>query len=219
MPNAFESARRVEAESRRILEPLLELNTQGRYVYTDKGRLAKEFQRQHGDILVNMAKTKELCSIELKAERRATGNLFLEFWSNGSKFNFGWMAYSDADLLFYHFLDADELYIVPMHKLKRWFWLGIGPKRKDGTSRIHRPGFVRFPLKLQNKYDQMNDTWGVPVPALVIRQEVGLKMVNPLGLFRFEDAQKSQLLLQPLPVDEQGFEARFGESYSKCQTV
>jgi hypothetical protein len=38
-------------------------------------------------------------------------------------------------------------------------------------------------MKQQKKYDQLNDTWGRLVPILVIQQEVGLKKINPLGLF------------------------------------
>lgn len=188
MPNAFDQARKVEAESRRILEPMLELHTNGRYVYTDKGPLAKEFQKKYGDLLVNMAANGEMNSIELKAERKPTGNLFLEFWSNGSRYNLGWMLHSEADLLFYHILDSDELYIAPMKRLKRWFWFGIGPKRQNGISIIHKPAYLRFEAKRQNKYEQINDTWGCCVPVSVIKNEVGLKLVNPLGLFGIAEA-------------------------------
>lgn len=188
MPNAFDLARKIEAESRRILEPMLELHTNGRYVYTDKGPLAKEIQKKYGDLFINMASNGEINSIELKAEKKPTGNLFLEFWSNGSRYNLGWMLHSDADLLFYHILDSDELYILPMQRLKKWFWFGVGPKRSDGTSRLHKPAYLRFEARRQNKYEQMNDTWGCCVPVSVIKNEVGLKLVNPLGLFGIGEA-------------------------------
>lgn len=188
MANAFDSARRVEAESRRIVEPMLELHTNGRYVYTDKGRLAKEFQRRFGDVLISMAANGEMLSVEMKAEQRDSRNLFLEVFSNGSRYTFGWMAYCDADLLFYHFIDTDRLYITHMQRLRRWFWFGIGPRRANGETRIHTPGFVRFPPKRQNKYKQLNDTWGSCVPINVIKEEVGLRLVNPLGLFGMDSA-------------------------------
>lgn len=188
MANAFDAARRVETESRQIIEPMLELHTNGRFVYTDKGRLAREFQRQYGDVLISMAANGELLSVEMKAERKESQNLFLEMFSNGERYTFGWMAYCDADLLFYHFLDADKLYIVHMQNLRRWFWFGMGPKRNSGESRRHVPGFVRFPPKRQTKYSQKNDTWGCCVPVSVIRQEVGIRLVNPLGLFGLDSA-------------------------------
>lgn len=186
--NGFDLARRVEAESRRIIEPLLELHTDGRYVYTDKGRLAREFQRKYGDALINHKGSKDLLSIEMKAERKARNNLFLEMWSNGSRYTLGWMAYCDADLLFYHLIESDELCIIKMQSLRRWFWFGIGPTRSSGTSRIHTPAFVRYPPKRQQEYKQLNDTWGCCVPKTVIRDEVGMRVVNPCGLFGMEDA-------------------------------
>jgi hypothetical protein len=188
MANAFDQACRVESESRRIIEPLLDLHSNGRYVYTDKGRLAKEFQRKYGDALINMSGRGEMLSIEMKAERKRSENLFLEFWSNGSRFTFGWMAYSEADLLFYHFIDSDELYIADMQNLKRWFWFGIGPKRRSGSSVAHRPAYLRFEAKKQRTYDQKNDTWGCCAPISVIDKEVRLKKVNPMGLFGMESA-------------------------------
>ena len=183
MANSFDRARLVEAESRRIIEPLLELHTNGRYIYTDKGRLAKEFQRQYGDALITMKSSGEMLSVEMKAERKPSRNLFLEMWSNGSRYNFGWMAHCNADLLFYHFLDSDELYIMKMQHLKRWFWFGTGPTRRNGTSKTYKPGFVRFDLKRQTAYEQINDTWGCTVPIYNIENEVGLRKVNPMGLF------------------------------------
>jgi len=188
MGNAFHDARRVEVESRRIIEPMLELHTDGRFVYTDKGRLAKEFQRRFGDVLIRMAANGEMLSVDMKAERKDSANLFLEMWSNGQRYTFGWMAYSEADLLFYHFLESDRLYITHMQRLKRWFWFGVGPERKSGETRIHVPGFLRFPPKKQGKYKQLNDTWGCCVPVSVIRDEVGLRLVNPLGLFGLDNA-------------------------------
>lgn len=183
MSNAFTEARKIEMESRKIIEPLLEKHTDGRFVYTDKGRLSKEFQLKYGDALINENKSGGFLSIEMKAERRATGNLFLETWSNGSVYRLGWMFHSDSDVLFYHFLNSDELYILKMQALKRWFWFGIGPKRRDGTIRIHIPGYIRFKQVKQREREQMNDTWGCLTPVKDLAQEVGLRKVNPLGLF------------------------------------
>jgi hypothetical protein len=186
--NAFESARLIEAESRRIIEPMLELHTDGRFVYTDKGRLSRQFQKEFGDVLINMKDSGEMLSIEFKAERKSRENLFLEFWSNGSRYTFGWMAHSNADLLFYHFLESDELCIVKMQSLRRWFWFGEGPVRRSGKSHMYAPAFTLWPPKKQTKYSQMNDTWGCCVPKTVIRDQVGMRVVNPLGLFGMEEA-------------------------------
>lgn len=188
MPNAFQSAQLVERESRKILEPLLERNSDGRFVYTDKGRLAKEFQAHYGDVLIQEKRGKEMLAIEMKAERKSSDNLFLELWSNGSQYKLGWMYTNNADLLFYHFLDSDELYIIKLPDLKKWFWFGIGPARKGGIAHIHTPGCFQFRHKVQRAYEQMNDTWGVITPIGAIKAQVGIKKINPLGLFGFEKA-------------------------------
>lgn len=188
MSNAFDQARAVERRSRNIIEPLLEQSTDGRFVYTDKGRLAREFQKKYGDVLINEKNSQELFSVEMKAEQKTSPNLFLEVWSNGSRYTLGWMFHCEADLLFYHFIDSDDLYIVKFQNLKRWFWFGIGPVRKSGKAMIHTPGFLRFNPKQQRSYIQKNDTWGSCVPISVISGEVGIKKFNPLGLFGMEKA-------------------------------
>lgn len=65
MSNAFEQACHVENESRKIIEPLLEKHTDGRFVYTDKGRLAREFQSKYGDLLIQEKRGKEMLAVEL----------------------------------------------------------------------------------------------------------------------------------------------------------
>lgn len=188
MSNAFEQACRVEIDSRAIIEPLLERHTNGRFVYTDKGRLAKEFQAKYGDLLIQEKRGKEMLAVEMKAERKSSPNLFLEIFSNGSRYKPGWMLGNEADLLFYHFLDADDLYIIKLPDLKNWFWFGIGPMRASGKRLHYLPAYMRWKHKQQKQYNQMNDTWGVLVPLANIAMEVGMKKVNPLGLFGIRDA-------------------------------
>lgn len=184
MSNAFDQACRVETASREIIEPLLERHTDGRFVYTDKGRLAREFQAKYGDLLIQDKRNKEMLAVEMKAERKSSPNLFLEIFSNGSRYKPGWMLGNEADLLFYHFLDADELYIIKLPDLKNWFWFGRGPVVRTNIPSIqYLPAWMRFKHKQQKQYNQMNDTWGVLVPVETIAREVRLKKVNPLGLF------------------------------------
>ena len=51
--SAFEKARKVETKARNILTPLLHERSGGRYVETDKGRLAIKFQKEYGDVFAN----------------------------------------------------------------------------------------------------------------------------------------------------------------------
>jgi hypothetical protein len=184
--NAFELGKNVEQKSRMILEPLLEQTTDGRFVYTDKGRLAVEFQKKYGDVLIQEKKTSAMWSIEVKAEEKSSPNLFLEVWSNGERYNPGWMTTCEADLLFYHFIESDELYISKLPILKKWFHFGKGFKGINEFQ--YEPGYKRFSMKMQKKYQQKNDTWGICVPVGVIEKEVGIKKINPLGLFDMKEA-------------------------------
>lgn len=183
--NAFVEARKVEAAAMAVLLPFLEEHAERGLVLTSKGRLAKHLQLIAGDVLYNDTADR-MWAVEIKAEEaNLYGNLFLETWSNrnlespashaerGS--NQGWLHHCRADVLFYYFLDSDDLYVMQMFKLKQWaFGAGSTPGR-----------IYEYPEKKQDKRAQRNDTWGrcVPIPAL--RRALGdkyMKKCNPRGL-------------------------------------
>ncbi len=157
--SAFDNARLVEAESLAILKPFLDDYSDGTYWVSGKGLLAKCFQEQHGDVLFT-DKEGAMRSVELKAEREHTGNLFVELWSNrnfddrasflarGS--NPGWLSKLRADYLFYHFLSDDILYILNLWKLQRWAFGHNGTKAN----------LYRYPEATQRKREQANCTVG-----------------------------------------------------------
>lgn len=163
--NAFDKAREVEEESMRILTPFLKkISLDGRFVLTTKGRLAKELQKTVGDALFNNQKG-ELRAIEIKAEREnAWGNFFLETWSNKHRETPGWLHTLNTDLLFYHFIASDELYVMDFQKLKNW----LLPKN-----------ILAYPEKRQTKYDQLNDTWGRCVPIKSVQYSIDARLFNP----------------------------------------
>lgn len=169
--NSFDQARSVEAEAFMRMRPFIEEQADsGQFVITDKGRLAPFLQEFVGDVLMNRGG--RIWSLELKAERRHTGNLFLETWSNrnlddagnhasrGS--NPGWMLKTRADLLMYYFIDEDVLYVLSGLALKRWAF-GYG----EAAGHIY--GFREIK---QKKYQQANDTWGRLVSIDVLMREM-----------------------------------------------
>lgn len=178
-------SRSVEARSWLLLEPFLQQVSEGRYVLTNKGRLSKSLQGTVGDLLFN-DRDGRLWGVELKAEEEYRGNLFLETWSNrnlndpqshadrGS--NPGWLMKTRADLLFYHFLDADALFIMNMFMLKRWAFQVVSKNRSEFASRIRSEPLTGriydFPEREQKKYSQLNDTWGRCVPISVLADEL-----------------------------------------------
>lgn len=111
--------------------------------------------------------------VELKCERRHTGNLFLETWSNRAfgRSRDGWMFTCKAHLLWYFFAGTGDLYAVDFPRL--WEW-AFGPP-DGGGGRIYR-----FPERLTN-CDQKNRTWGHCVPVSVLRDQCGLEQHKLFG--------------------------------------
>ena len=186
--NSFDKAREVEARSLAILMPYLLEESDGRLVLTSKGRLAPFLQETVGDLMMNTPDGR-LWSVELKAEiENKWGNFFFETWSNrnledrdshafrGS--NVGWLAKLRADMLFYHFIESDDLYIFDLFKLKRWAFGG-----GETTGRLYQ-----YPERRQSKYQQRNDTWGRCVPIPVIKRDLSPKHIHPQQLTLFEES-------------------------------
>jgi len=180
--NAFVDTCRIERESISILMPFLDHKADGRVVLTHKGILARHLQETVGDALFNLPDG-TIWGVEFKAEKENKhGNFFLETWSNknldnrkthserGS--NPGWMMKLRADLLFYHFIESDELYIINFFRLKQWAF---------GCSGM-APNIYKFDERKQSKYLQHNDTWGRCVPIHIIAQTIGYRLIHPKKL-------------------------------------
>lgn len=175
MANAFDEASKVEQQSLKILRPFIEQRAMnGQYVTTDKGRLAKELQKTCGDVFMNGIDGK-IYAVEIKAEaEQKHGNFFLEIWSNLSRYTPGWMFHLNCDVLLYHFIEQDELYVINFQHLKDWAF------RKENGNKRGR--IWDFKMRPQEKYVQLNDTWGSCVPISVIESAVGFKKFSPLAM-------------------------------------
>lgn len=182
--SAFHECSKLAARSLAELEPFFE-QTGKRWVLTDKGRLGEFLQRTVGDVILN-DQAGRMWTVEMKAEARFTGNLFLEIWSN---FNFmeygsyvgygprpGWLLTMNADLLFYHFPAVDKLFVMSLPALQRWAF--CSPSRNmsepDGNGvRTRLSGRVfDFRQIPQGAHDQKNKTVGAVVPLGVLRREM-----------------------------------------------
>ncbi len=61
-------------------------------------------------------------TIEIKADRNdGTGNFFFETISNKEKNTLGCFLKTQADFLFYYFVEPRTLYILPMPRTRKWF--------------------------------------------------------------------------------------------------
>lgn len=180
----FQKCSALAARSLALVEPFLEQRG-NRWVTTDKGRLGEFLQRTVGDLILN-DQAGQVWSVEMKAEARFTGNLFLEIWSN---FNFddmrsyrgfgprpGWLLTLNADLLFYHFLDCDRLCIMSLPALQRWAFCRDSknwtePDRRGERSRLSGRVFD-FRQARQHATEQKNLTVGALVPLETLRREI-----------------------------------------------
>lgn len=190
--NGFQSARGVEADAMVRLKPFIREHSDGQFVLIEKSPLAPILQETIGDVLFNHKKIGRMVSVEIKAERRFTGNFFLESWSNlnagdadswearGS--NPGWLLKIHPTLFFYYFVEADRLYIIRAHRLFQWAFATPARGSCVGANRIHD-----FRTVIQSKYAQMNDTHGHLVPVDVVREEVGFQLVFPRQLELWRD--------------------------------
>lgn len=153
--NAFKQAQEVEALAMREILPWLNLKCDS--VEMTDGSLW--LQKIVGDFIVIQEGRKR--SIELKAEAKYTGNLFLETWSNLPELTPGWMVTSRAHWLFYFFLDTKTLYVIGMRELQEWAFGIVAP-----------PGRIyQFKEVAQGKYLQTNSTWGRLIPVSTLEDK------------------------------------------------
>jgi len=170
---SFDDCRKIEARGWEDLKLFLKQYARnGQFVVTDKGDLSKFLQETIGDGLFNDYRDEKCWAFELKTEdENRHGNFFLEYWSNLSRFNPGWLFKLNTDLLFYQFLKERHLYCMSFPKLRHWAF--------RQTNRFGWPGRIfEFELKKQKRHIQLNDTWGFCVPITIIQAEVGFRLIN-----------------------------------------
>jgi hypothetical protein len=176
--NAFEDACRIEADGLQDIVRFLDSQSgTGRVVLTDKGNLSAFLQETVGDAVFNCPRG-HVWGAEFKIEKKWTGNVFLETWSNLSRKTPGWMIKQNADILLYYFLSRRVLYSIDFRRLCRWAF-GDSSLWTNGKQPKHSPGRIYdFPEKRQNKRKQRNDTWGRCVPHGILLQEVGMNIYH-----------------------------------------
>ncbi len=60
--------------------------------------------------------------IEIKADRLdTTGNFFFETWSNREQGTPGCFLYTEAEYLYYYFMETGKLYVLPTATVRPWF--------------------------------------------------------------------------------------------------
>lgn len=173
MTNAFKQASKIERKGMEILTPYLKtIAMNGQVVLTHRGVLSFVIQKSVGDVLYNLYPDGDMVAVEIKVEEsQKYGNLFLETWSNKSRYTPGWMFTTKADRLWYFFLEERQLLTMSFGNLRHWAFVKPSRCVSGGLGRL-----FDFEEKRQGKYVQMNDTWGRCVPIEVIREEVNFDL-------------------------------------------
>lgn len=183
----------VEARGMAILSKFLRdhASQEGQYVVIDKGPLAKSLQETIGDILYNRKRDAGLRSAEIKIEQDFTGNLFLETWSNyvfesvdrraAHPPNPGWMFKSNADYLWYYFLDRDYLFVCNLIALQQWAFGKI--ESVGGKSRLVNQNLFKYREVAQGRTVQSNRSFGRLVPIETLQATtIPIKILHPRAL-------------------------------------
>jgi len=157
MSNSFVIASKIEQQASPVVINYFKL--QGYEIQQIIWRADRpEWQIVFGDFIITTPKAAQFC-IEMKVESKTTGNLFLEIWSNLHLFRRGWLDHSQADKIIYGFIDSWKFYFMNLKALKEWSFT-------DGNLK-------KYPLVLQKKYTQANETWGHIVPINILKKELG----------------------------------------------
>jgi hypothetical protein len=127
-------------------------------------------QHRHGDYWAKNAETQLVLPTELKSERRYTGNLAIEVWSDEPNFVPGWLShYADHVQLIYAFNDRHVAYCCRMGALRHWANGCV--KSMENMTHIPRRRIEQF-RELVPHRDQRNVTVFRLVPVSVFLAEV-----------------------------------------------
>jgi hypothetical protein len=160
--NSFEKCRAIEEESNKDVYNFL-TERYDYVVHTDEFKNNRTYQSYYGDYLCVLKDEKVF--IEVKAEvKNKYNNFYLETWSNKPQ-NIGWFKKCKADVILYHFLEDNVIYLFDLVLAQKFI------KNSDGV----------YPEKPQSKYSQMNKAYGLCVPINVIMKHAGLLTINLNG--------------------------------------
>lgn len=179
---------RVREEGERLVEPFIrKLADNEQYLIIEGGPLALYLQQSCGDYHLRIHG--EIGTLELKTERKSTGNLFLEMFSNrnledpANHFRLGstagWLQTSRARWLAYTFLDQRLVHVCSMLALQRWAF--------------RRERVWQYPFRRQGQYAQLNDTWGFCVPV----KHLGQDLKRHFHSFRIDQGELFPEVYQP----------------------
>lgn len=160
---ADKAAADIEALLRRQPDTVEVINVESDPSYREKD-IDLLWRRKHQDGSVKTIR------IEVKGDRwYKTGNYFFETCSNEGKSTLGCFLYTEADYVYYYFVDERELHVLPMPATRDWFIQHITEFKEKKTS---------TPVGKGRRYITM----GRLVPRQLVAAEVaGVKVLKLRG--------------------------------------
>jgi hypothetical protein len=140
-------------------------------------------QHRYGDYWLKNSELKLVLPTELKSEKKHTGNLAIEVWSDEPNFIPGWLNhYSDHTQLIYAFNDLHVAYCCTMGALRHWANGSV--KHMDNMTHVPRRRIEQFKELVPHR-DQRNVTVFRLVPVSVFLSEVdgAIKLHSDMGAF------------------------------------
>ena len=127
-------------------------------------------QHRHGDYWARNTETQLVLPTELKSERKFTGNLAIEVWSDEPKFVPGWLShYANHVHLIYAFNDRHVAYCCSMGALRQWANGAV--RHMENMTHIPRRRIEQFKELVPHR-EQRNVTVFRLVPVSVFLAEV-----------------------------------------------
>ncbi|PWA09676.1 hypothetical protein DCC39_12585 [Pueribacillus theae] len=130
----------------------------------------EDYQLKDIDLLwikQNRDGSKRTITIEVKGDRYyRTGNYFLETISNKKKNTPGCFMYTEADYVFYYFVDEKELHVLPMPRTRDWFIRNLHHFKERETSTPVGDGHYITVGRLVNRNELQKHVQGARVLKL-----------------------------------------------------
>jgi hypothetical protein len=105
-------------------------------------------------------------TVEIKGDRYYhTGNYFFETVSNTTKNTPGCFLITEADFVFYYFVDQKELHILPTEETRKWFLDNLHRFKEAKTSTSSSKGLLYTSL-------------GRKVPRHIVRKHCGITVLD-----------------------------------------
>ena len=109
----------------------------------------KAYQTKDIDLLWSIQPDDKELTVEVKTDTYSSGNFFFETISNVSKNTLGCFLKTEADFIFYYFINMGQLYVLDTGLIQKWFLDNKTRynEKKIGTDNLYQSKGYAIPIK------------------------------------------------------------------------